>query len=240
MLSLKLKMKNTLISLFIPFICFGQRIDLQPKVAKGRIVEHTYFHLSYVEEHEQSEWVHYRLDSIMLKGKERRKDYTFRVDTKDSITSSSTNYNYKKYKYERGHLAPFADMKIDSRSASESFLMSNISPQLREFNGGEWKKLEEHVRSIAKENEIYVTTGGVLSPDLISIGIKNKVSVPKLFYKIIYDPDNEKMIAYLMPNKKIESFKNYQVTVDLIENLTGIDFYPQLEDEKEEKLESKL
>ena len=118
--------------------------------------------------------------------------------------------------------------------------MSNISPQLREFNGGEWKKLEEHVRSIARENEIYVTTGGVLSPDLISIGIKNKVSVPKLFYKIIYDPDNEKMIAYLMPNKKIESFKNYQVTVDLIENLTGIDFYPQLEDEKEEKLESKL
>ena len=89
-------MKNTLISLLIPFICFGQRIDLQPKVAKGRIVEHTYFHLSYVEEHEQSEWVHYRLDSIMLKGKEMRKDYNFRVDTKDSITSSSTNYNYKK------------------------------------------------------------------------------------------------------------------------------------------------
>ena len=129
---------------------------------------------------------------------------------------------------------------MDSTSASESFLMSNISPQLREFNGGEWKKLEEYVRSIAKENEIYVTTGGVLNPDLISIGTKNKVSVPKLFYKIIYDPDNEKMIAYLMPNKKIESFKNYQVTVDLIENITGIDFYPQLEDEKEEKLESKL
>ena len=48
------------------------------------------------------------------------------------------------------------------------------------------------------------------------------------------------MIAYLIPNKKIQSFKNYKVTVDLIENLTGIDFYHQLEDEKEEKLESKF
>ena len=48
------------------------------------------------------------------------------------------------------------------------------------------------------------------------------------------------MTAYLMPNKKLESFKNYKVTVDLIETLTGIDFYHQLEDEMEERLESML
>ena len=117
--------------------------------------------------------------------------------------------------------------------------MSNISPQKKDFNGREWRKLENHVRSLAKKNEIYVTTGGVLSCDLESIGQKNKVSVPKLFYKIIYDDKNKKMTAYLMPNKKVEPFKNYRVTVDLIEILTGIDFYYGLDDILEEKLESK-
>ena len=102
----------------------------------------------------------------------------------------------------------------------------------------------ENLRSTSdfwqKKNEIYVTTGGVLSYGLDSIGTKNKVSVPNLFYKIIYNVKMEKMTAYLMPNKKLESFKNYKVTVDLIEKLTGIDFYHQLEDEMEERLESML
>ena len=93
---------------------------------------------------------------------------------------------------------------------------------------------------MAKKNEIYVTTGGVLNYGLNSIGTKNKVSVPNLFYKIIYNAKMKKMTAYLMPNKKLESFKNYKVTVDLIETLTGIDFYHQLEDEMEERLESML
>ena len=79
-----------------------------------------------------------------------------------------------------------------------------------------------------------------MSNGLNSIGTKNKVSVPNLFYKIIYDANAEKMTAYLMPNKKLESFKNYKVTVDLIETLTGIDFYHQLEDEMEDRLESML
>ncbi len=58
------------------------------------------------------------------------------------------------------------------------------------------------------------------------------------FYKIIYDAKNQKMFAYLMPNKKIESREKYVVTVDSIEALTGIDFYHELDDELENKLES--
>ena len=64
------------------------------------------------------------------------------------------------------------------------------------------------------------------------------MSVPDQFYKIIYDAKNQKMFAYLMPNKKIESIEKYVVTVDSIEALTGIDFYHQLDDELEDKLEA--
>jgi|TARA_B110000971_G_scaffold103221_1_gene106192 endonuclease G len=64
------------------------------------------------------------------------------------------------------------------------------------------------------------------------------VSVPDQFYKIIYDVKNQKMFAYLMPNKKIESREKYVVTVDSIEALTGIDFYADLSDDLEDKLEA--
>jgi len=229
-----------LILLFIPFVCFGQ-LKFLPEAKGNCVVEHTYYSLSYVEEHEQAEWVHYRLDSIMLKGKEKRENYDFKQDTTFLTKSVKKNdYWFKKYKYHRGHLAPFGDMVIDSISASESFYMSNISPQKPSFNTGVWLRLENHVRSLAKKNEIYVTTGGVLKPSLKKIGKEKNISVPELFYKIIYDAKNEKMFAYLMPNKKLESIEKYVVTVDSIEVLTGIDFYPQLDDKLEEKLESTL
>ena len=64
------------------------------------------------------------------------------------------------------------------------------------------------------------------------------MSVPDQFYKIIYAAKNQKMFAYLMPNKKIESREKYVVTVDAIEALTGIDFYHELDDDLENKLEA--
>ena len=230
---------KTLILLFIPFICFGQ-LKFLPKKSKGNcVVEYTYYSLSYVENHEQAEWTHYKLDPkrvhVNKASKRDRKKY-YKSDIK---CGSALHSDYTHSGYERGHLVPAADMKMDSISVIEVAYMLNISPQKKYFNGGEWLKLEDHVRLLAKKNEIYVTTGGVLSCDLESIGKKNKVSVPKLFYKIIYDDKNKRMTAYLMPNRKLHSsFENHIVTVDLIETLTGIDFYHQLKDELEEKLES--
>jgi len=227
---------NTLILLFIPFICFAQ-LKFLPE-SKGQLVEHTYYSLSYLEEHEQAEWVHYKLNDIMLKGIVPRKN-SFKSD-KLIITKSAALSDYKYSGYDKGHLVPAGDMKLSKVSMIESFLMSNISPQLPSFNQGAWHKLEKRVRLKAKQSELYITTGGVLnSVDLHRIG-DNKVSVPDQFYKIIYDAKNQKMFAYLIPNKKLESLKKYVVTVDSIEVLTGIDFYPQLIDELEEKMESTL
>ena len=232
-------MKKILILLFIPFICIGQ-LKFLPE-SKGEFVEHSYYSFSYVEKHEQAEWVHYRLDSIMLEGKEKRKDYDFKQDK--TFSGKSVKYSvYTNYGYDRGHLAPFADMKIDSTSASESFYMSNISPQDPSFNRGGWRKLENLVRTWAKKNEIFITTAGVLNNiNLKKIGYKNSVSVPREFYKLIYMPSKNKMIAFLMPNQKINGQLNdYVVSVDTVEKLTGIDFYTELDDMLEEKLEAEI
>ena len=231
-------MIKTLINLFIPFICIGQ-LKFLPE-SKGEFVEHTYYSLSYVEMHEQAEWVHYKLNSYMLTGTTKRTD-NFRIDPNVTSESAST-YDYKGSGYDRGHLAPAGDMKISSNSMSESFFMSNISPQNRSFNRGGWKKLESLVRAWAKKNEIFITTAGVLNDnDFKKIGFKNSVSVPREFYKLIYMPSENKMIAFLMPNQKINGqLKDYVVSVDKVEQLTGIDFYSELDDVLEEKLEAEV
>ena len=219
---------------FVPSISLAQ-IKFLPK-SQGEIVKHAYYSLSSLEEHEQAEWVHYKLNIEMLKGKTPRKN-SFKSDKLVSTKSAALS-DYKNSGYDRGHLAPAGDMKLSKVSMSESFYMSNMSPQKASFNRGIWNTLENQVRLRAKKSELYISTGGVLnSKKLKRIG-SNKVSVPDQFYKIIYDAKNQKMFAYLMPNRKLESLEKYVVTVDLIEALTGIDFYHQLDDDLENKLES--
>jgi endonuclease G len=208
--------------------------------SQGEYIKHKYYSLSYDEEHEQAEWVHYKLDSIRVilnKNSKIKTDRNYKLDTLIQ-TGSAHKSDISGYKYDKGHLAPAADMKMDYISVREAAYMSNISPQVASFNQGIWLRLENRIRSLAKKSELYITTGGVLKSDLEKIGRKNKVSVPKEFYKIIYDARNQKMFAYLMPNTKLDSIEKYVVTVDSIESITGIDFYPQLKTELESKLES--
>ncbi len=74
-----------------------------------------------------------------------------------------------------------------------------------------------------------MVTAGVLEPDLDAIGT-NRVSVPREYYKVVYDPTGtEKMIALVLPNQKgMKPLEEYVVTVDYVETITGIDFFPQL------------
>ena len=228
--------KMIFIFYFIQFSLFSQ--EYFPK-SDGELIKHTFYSLSYVEDHEQAEWVHYKITPLMLKGNVKRTNY-FKIDRKVSTGSANTK-DYLKSGYDRGHLAPAADMKLSKLSMSESFYMSNVSPQKHSFNAGAWLKLEKLVRAWAKTSELYITTGGVLNSKYLKTIGNNNVSVPEKFYKIIYDPRNQKIIAFLMANEKLDlPIEKYIVTVDEIESLTGIDFYHQLDDELEEKLESTI
>ena len=228
--------KMIFIFYFIPFSLFSQ--EYFPK-SNGELIKHTFYSLSYAEDHEQAEWVHYKITPLMLKGNVKRTNY-FKIDRKVSTGSANTK-DYLKSGYDRGHLAPAADMKLSKLSMSESFYMSNVSPQKHSFNAGAWLKLEKSIRAWAKISELYITTGGVLNSKYLKTIGNNNVSVPEKFYKIIYDPRNQKIIAFLMANEKLDlPIEKYIVTVDEIESLTGIDFYHQLDDVLEEKLESTI
>jgi endonuclease G len=125
----------------------------------------------------------------------------------------------------------------------ESFLMSNISPQKKEFNNGIWNELEETTRNWAwKNGKVYIATGPVLNDNIGKFIGKNRVGVPEQFYKIILDADDpdRKAIGFLLPNEiSIEPLSKYSVTIDSIELLTGIDFFKDfLTIDEQSRLES--
>ena len=155
-------------------------------------------------------------------------------------TGTAGNQDYAKSGYDRGHLAPAADMSWSEKVMQESFYFSNMSPQLPGFNRGIWKRLEEQVRDWALlYDSIYIVTGPVLSPDLSYIG-PNKVSVPKYYFKALISIKERKGIAFYMPNQKSEAaLMNYAVSIDSLESILGLDLFHLLPDQLEQQLESK-
>ncbi|MBK7212095.1 MAG: DNA/RNA non-specific endonuclease [Bacteroidales bacterium] len=213
-------------------------LEIPRTTAKDAIIKHTGYTLSYNEEYEQANWVAYELTKEETKKAVERSN-KFKPDPLVK-TGSARDEDYLSSGYDRGHLAPAADMSWSAKTMTESFFYSNMSPQEQTFNRGIWKKLEEQVREWAIQNgEIYVVTGPVLVPGLKTIG-PNKVGVPKAYYKVILDyslPD-VKAIAFVMPNEASDkSLQSFVVSIDNVEKITGLDFFPLLPDKQENTIE---
>lgn len=196
-----------------------------------KVIYHSGYSLLYNEVHEQSNWIAYELtDQETIKQFNRTNK--FLVDPAES-TQSANDGDYKGSGYDRGHLAPASDMGFSEKTMKESFYYSNMSPQKPSFNRGIWKKLEEKVRSWAVENKkIYVITGPILTNGLSKIG-EDHVSVPKYFYKVIldYTAPSIKGIAFVMPNESSKkSLQSFAVSIDSVEHITGINFFPTMQD----------
>lgn len=210
-----------------------------PKLhSKDLVITHTGYSLVYNESHEQATWVAYELTKKETNNAFERTD-KFLLDPKVK-TGTATDKDYAGSGYDRGHLAPAADMGWSEISVAESFYYSNMSPQEPSFNRGIWKKTEELVREWAVENQsLYIVTGPVLTKGLKTIG-DNKVSVPKYYYKVILDYTNPdiKGIAFIIPNSATKKNpSDFAVSIDSVEQLTGIDFYPSLPDDQETIIE---
>ena len=142
--------------------------------------------LCYRESYEQAEWVAYTLTPEKLI-KNTKRTGEFREDPEIS-TGSALPEDYRFSGYDRGHLAPAADFAYSLETMTDSFFMSNMSPQTPAFNRGGWAKLESFVRTLAAKAEtLYIVTGPVLEKDAGEYGSigENCVSVPEYFYKAL-------------------------------------------------------
>ena len=217
----------------------AQSTDLFLPASEGQLVHHQNYSLAYSEEHEQALWVFYELDRNETHAIAKRKD-DFREDPLVR-TGSASLADYKSSGYDRGHLAPAADMAFSEEAISESFYMSNMSPQEPSFNRGIWKKLEAQFREwAAADGSLYIVTGPVLVPGLAKMG-DNQVSIPNFYYKVALDLDADELgaIAFLLPNQKLDlELESFVVSIDSLESITGIDFFAGLDDDLEAKFEA--
>lgn len=210
-----------------------------PTSTTNQIVHHEGYSLSYNEKHEQAEWVAYELKKSHLSSTNHKRPY-FEID--EAVKTGAAHWrNYKKSGYDRGHLCPAGDRRFSKDAHDETFLTSNISPQEHQFNSGIWNTLEQKTRYWARKYDgVFVVTGGILKGNMKTIGDED-VSVPNQFYKVLIDTNSgkTKMIAFLMPHKNSnKALYEFVVSVDKVEKLTGIDFFPELEDSIENKLEA--
>jgi endonuclease G len=209
-----------------------------------QVIRHPGYVLSYNESHEQANWVAYKLKAKHLTGAAERAN-DFRPDPSVK-TGTALPSDYTRSGYDRGHLAPAGDFSKNAQLMSETFFMSNISPQTPDLNRGKWRELEERIRSwVKRDKELYIVTGPILKGKMKKIGNKNKISVPPAYYKIVLDMEEPiiKSVAFIMPNDKPDKdISEYVVTIEEIERQTGINFFPQLEKNPElhQRLEKEL
>ncbi len=209
--------------------------------SSSEVVRHTWFALGYSEDHEQAEWVAYELTREHLNENWADRPNTFRPDPAVH-TESATPRDYNASGYDKGHLCPAADMGFDAAAIDETFFMSNMSPQVPAFNMGIWRELEELTRDWARRfNNLYVVTGPVLpQPGLGQIGF-SKVTVPAAYYKVLLAPEQQRAIAFILPNEKSEKLvTDFACSIDKVEKATGIDFFPRLLKGLGEELEGSL
>ncbi len=218
-------------SLIFCGVAFSQ--NYLPK-SGGEVVAHNFYTLSYSEPHEQAEWVYYTITPSSLSGTASRSD-NFREDPRVS-TGSATLEDYRGSGYDRGHMCPAASMSRSTLAMSESFFMSNMSPQAPSFNRGAWKQLEERVRELAlRDSVLHVVTGPIFTSPIGSIG-SNNVTVPRHYYKVLYSEKKGEMVAFVMENTTLSSpLESYICSVDHVEQLTGIDFFASLSREVQQK-----
>lgn len=219
----------------------AQDFDYLPApVGDHQVLTYTQYTLSYNEHHEQAEWVAYELTAAEAVMTTKRCD-CFASD-KRVTTGSAAARDYSSTGFDKGHLCPAADNNLSPKANRESFLLSNISPQLPIFNRQHWKALESWVRYQAMKYErIYVVTGPVFVNNLGTLPESN-VTIPGYYYKAVlrFDGNKVKTIAFLMPQVGCTgNLGDYVVSVNTLETLTGLDFYPAL-DRKENSYESQV
>lgn len=212
--------------------------SLAPTSKCDQIINHTYYQICYSEKHKQALWTFHELTRKSINGPAKRRN-NYRRDP--NVVLPVLRDDYKKSGYDRGHLVPAGDMKLNNTAMSETFYMTNMSPQKPDLNRKIWNRLEGEMRKLVKKyGNAWVVTAPILRGKLRTL--KSGVSIPKQYYKIIYIPSTQIMKAYLFENRGYgnTSLSSQQVTVDSIEKLTEIDMFSQLEDSLEDRLESQI
>lgn len=193
--------------------------------------------LSYNRQKATPNWVAWRLDSSWLGNAQRQDDY--RPDPAlPAGWYQVTDEDYSGSGYTRGHMTPSGDRTRSISDNSATFLMTNFVPQTANNNSGPWEEFETYCRDLAGQgNEIYIVSGPLGSVGKIA---NDRITVPQYTWKVVLilpNGDNDRSRVYkatrafgiVVPNfeplNPDTPWRNFRVTVDKVEALTGYDFF---------------
>ena len=205
-----------------------------------QILKRVAYTASYNSDLRIPNWVAWRLTGAHTRGKNKRAGVKFHEDT-DVPMPRAVDFDYVRSGYDRGHLCPSADNRWDATAQEQSFLLTNVCPQDHNLNVGDWHELENLCRKWAKTyGSIYIVVGPVLFKGKHKTIGKNKVTVPEAFFKVVLCMEGKpKAIGFIYRNESGNRPKSYYVnTIDDVERITGIDFFPALPDKVENEVEA--
>lgn len=212
---------------------------------KELVLHRTNYTLSFNKSTNLPNWVAWRLDKKKLAQKVSRDRYKFVADPEMSGKNAVVTQDYAQSGYDRGHMCPANDSRWSADAMRESFYMTNICPQNPSLNSGDWNELEQACHKWAEEGPIYIVCGPILYKKSKAeyIGKEHKIRVPEAFFKVVLagvEKGNPRAVGFVYKNAKSNRpLDAYVNTVDEVERITGFDFFPQLPDEVENKVESR-
>lgn len=215
-------------------------MQTSPKGTTEQILKRTGYVASYNKTTLLPNWVAWHLTAERTEGSAKRSGVDFAEDT-EVPEPRATDWDYYNSGYDRGHMCPAADNKWSKKAMEESFLFTNMCPQNGNLNRGDWNEMEMACRKWAKKyGDLYIVCGPILYKGKHKTIGKNKVVVPEAFFKVVLRTgDDPQAIGFIYKNTSGNRPKDsYVNTVDEVERITGIDFFPSLPDDVEKKVEA--
>ena len=215
-----------------------------PYISKDDIIiRHTGYELSYNMTTNCPNWVAWELTGQEAESNEIKRIDSFKPDKQIPKSNRVYPAEYKNSGYDKGHMCPAADMKWSTQSMEDSFYMTNMCPQSPTLNRQWWQHLEDACRRWAmNDGRIYICCGPVYyGENKTFIGNKVLVQVPDAFFKVVVSlkEGNERGIGFIYWNDDSRQIMSDVVmTINDIEFLTGFDFFTNVDDAIEERIES--
>ena len=222
----------------------AEYLPAKPSDRASQLIKRTAYTLSYNKEWVNCNWVYWKLTREHCNGKNQRQNEKFTEDN-EVKGSKATHQDYVQSGYDRGHMCPAADNSFSDELMKESFYMSNICPQNRSLNAGDWSELEDQCRQWAQDYPypLHIVAGPIFdTPNYTTIGQAGRpqIAVPDRFYKVLLTvtPTGARTLGFIYPNEACnQDIRSYCVSVDEVERITGIDFFHTLEDDVENVVE---
>ena len=236
----------------IPALKGGNMNQFITHTTKRNGKDYPTYSLEYSYKYKHSYWIAYRFDNTT--GGNVGRNEAYKPDPELPSQYAAKHNDYTNSGYTRGHLCASSDRQYSKEANQQTFYMSNISPQSGNgFNqsGSAWNTGEDKVQAwgynISRSTDtLYVVKGGTIGEGMIKGYIKNEIAIPKYFFMAVLfrSGDNYKAIGFYMPHENLKDDpdkkdpKKYLMSIDALEQETGIDFFHNLPDNIENTVEA--